>query len=55
MGGLLSRLGLPPAGVEAVWSRIGCTGGRRGGAWFDPGRILAGGLPAALPLSAHAG
>jgi hypothetical protein len=38
MGGLLSRLGLPPAGVEAVWSRSGSTGGHRGGAWFDPGR-----------------
>jgi hypothetical protein len=36
--GLLSRLGLPPAGVEAEWSRAGCTGVHRGGAWFDPGR-----------------
>lgn len=37
-GSLFSRLGLPPVGVEAVWSRAGSTGGYRGGAWFDPGR-----------------
>ncbi len=36
--GLLSRLGLPPADVEAEWSRTSGTGGRRGSAWFDPGR-----------------
>lgn len=36
--GLLLRLGLPPAGVEAVWSCTGGTGGYRGGTWFDPGR-----------------
>ena len=35
--GLLLRLGLPPAGVEAEWSSTSCTGGHRGGAWFDPG------------------
>src|SRR5579864_646380 len=35
---LLSRLGLPPAGVEAVWSGTCSTGGHRGGAWFDRGR-----------------
>jgi hypothetical protein len=35
---LLLRLGCPPAGVDAAWSRIGCAGGNRGGAWFDAGR-----------------
>jgi len=35
---VLLRLGLPPAGVEAVWSRASGPGGHRGGAWFDPGR-----------------
>src|SRR5689334_16074517 len=34
---LLSRLSLPPSGVEAVWSRTN-GGGQRGGAWLDPGR-----------------
>jgi len=37
-GALLSRLGLPPADVEAEWSRASHPGGHRGGAWFDRGR-----------------
>ncbi len=36
--GLLLRLSLPPTGVEAEWSRTGCAGAHRGGAWLDPGR-----------------
>jgi len=36
--GLLSRLSLPPNGVEAAWSRTHRGSGHRGGAWFDPGR-----------------
>jgi hypothetical protein len=36
--GLLLRLGRPPAGVEAEWSRTRGTGGNQGGAWLGPGR-----------------
>ncbi len=37
-GRLLSRLSLPPTGVEAEWSRTAYTCGHRGGVWLDPRR-----------------